>query len=32
VGVITGTPAKADTWATEYHLDRANIYDYAGSN
>ena len=28
VGVITGTPAKAEKWATDYNLDQKNIYNY----
>ena len=28
VGVITGTPAKAEKWATDYNLDPKNIYNY----
>jgi glucose-fructose oxidoreductase len=27
-GVITGTPAKGEKWASEYNLDKKNIYDY----
>lgn len=28
VGVITGTPAKAEKWATDHNLDKKNIYNY----
>ena len=27
-GVITGTPAKGEKWASEYGLKKSNIYDY----
>lgn len=27
-GIVTGTPAKADSWASQYHIEPANIYNY----
>jgi len=27
-GIITGTPAKAETWKKQYHIPDANIYNY----
>ena len=27
-GVVTGTPAKEEEWATKYNLPKANIYNY----
>ena len=27
-GIVTGTPSKAETWATKYKLPKENIYDY----
>jgi predicted dehydrogenase len=27
-GIVTGTPAKARTWADQYHLPQKNIYNY----
>ena len=28
VGVVTGTPEKAEKWAKDYNLDKKNIYNY----
>ena len=27
-GIVTGTPAKEETWATKYGIERRNIYNY----
>lgn len=27
-GIVTGTPAKAEKWKTQYHLPAKNIYNY----
>jgi len=27
-GIVTGTPAKADTWTQKYNLPESNVYDY----
>jgi glucose-fructose oxidoreductase len=27
-GIVTGTPAKADTWKTKYNIAEKNIYNY----
>jgi len=27
-GIVTGTPAKADTWSREYNIPEKNIYNY----
>jgi glucose-fructose oxidoreductase len=28
-GIVTGTPAKAESWSAKYAIPSANIYDYA---
>ena len=28
VGIVTGTPAKADEWMQKYNIPKANVYDY----
>ncbi|RCH56698.1 gfo/Idh/MocA family oxidoreductase [Mucilaginibacter hurinus] len=27
-GIVTGTPAKADTWSKKYYISKSNIYNY----
>jgi predicted dehydrogenase len=27
-GIVTGTPAKAESWSAQYHIPRKNIYNY----
>jgi predicted dehydrogenase len=27
-GIVTGTPAKADKWATQFKIDKKNVYNY----